>query len=186
MGAWSSLFVGNPLAYLVHHESCRQLTERKKTVSETLVRYETLWSNWNSPMTSLVPIISHVSQIHADTMIWSQLWIWSLWIFGVFFLAVSGWERKFSDGKKRANGSLVWLWIKRRVEDTTVHLLISKNDIHHRSLSPLQWFRGVFLLQDYHRQITSNTTGLDWDNAEVTFEKAANLQTTWGGWKYKL
>ena len=25
--------------------------------------------------------------------------------------------------------------------------------------------------QDYHRQITSNTSGLDWDNAEVTFEQ---------------
>ena len=98
-----------------------------------------------------------------------------------FWLLVD--EMKYSDGKKREDWSLVWLWIcKHRVEDTTVHLLISKNDIHHRSLSPLQWFRGVFLLQDYHRQITSNTTGLDWDNAEVTFEKAANLQTTWG-WK---
>lgn len=30
-----------------------------------------------------------------------------------------------------------------------------------------------FDLQDYHRQITSNTTGLDWDNAEVTFEKVS-------------
>jgi hypothetical protein len=32
-----------------------------------------------------------------------------------------------------------------------------------------------FRRQDYHRQITSNTTGLDWDNAEVTFEKAQNI-----------
>lgn len=33
VGAWSSLFVGKPLAYLVHHEGCRHLTERKKTVT---------------------------------------------------------------------------------------------------------------------------------------------------------
>jgi len=36
-----------------------------------------------------------------------------------------------------------------------------------------------FDLQDYHRQITSNTTGLDWDNAEVTFEKVSCSQ--WHG-----
>ncbi|CAK9020963.1 unnamed protein product [Durusdinium trenchii] len=35
-----------------------------------------------------------------------------------------------------------------------------------------------FDLQDYHRQITSNTTGLDWDNAEVTFELVSCSQWT--------
>ncbi|CAJ1351423.1 unnamed protein product [Effrenium voratum] len=36
-----------------------------------------------------------------------------------------------------------------------------------------------FDLQDYHRQITSNTTGLDWDNVEVTFELVPCSQ--WAG-----
>lgn len=36
-----------------------------------------------------------------------------------------------------------------------------------------------FDLQDYHRQITSTTDGLDWDNAEVTFEQVPCSQ--WNG-----
>ena len=43
-----------------------------QTVNQTLGGYETLWSNWDSPITATMPsatIISHVSQTHADTMI---------------------------------------------------------------------------------------------------------------------
>lgn len=45
----------------------------------------------------------------------------------------------------------------------TQHILICRSS--HNELD-------ASLAQDYHRQITSNTTGLDWDNAEVTFQKA--------------